>query len=527
MEETYIEYQFRDEENDYTVGNWEPSSPLQFHDGTHRRNWGLAAAYAYRAYRDDYLLATAVTVWNNMYRYFVTKEQAASGTHPLKNVTFNSACKGGNAGAVFYISDNPPDTEVNGATVCAFMVLSAHLLELTSNSTYRDAADLSANFIKANLFNGAIVNDTISLNGCALTTQIVTYNSGFFIEGLAIYANVTQNSDWTSFLNNLIATTIKFSGWTSGEGIMVEDANGPNNLADTNGFTRALKGIYIRGLYEAWTRSQRGSDVANLIEAYINVQYNALLDLASKDSYNFSSSWPGPAPSRLLPWGQVAALDVLNAGIGMAQASESLSSPPSTSSETPAVSSSLSTNTSNKKSNTPLIVGVTIAAVVVVLGVVLAVFFLRRRNRKNHHVTSLPEPGSLSSHHPGHNAVPSGLRDSTIMAQVNPHASPVEPFTLSSPTTQHLSEKNSGTSPTRSTQTVPITSSRSDTQSWTITGSSSQMRSATDSADGGNDRDDPSAIPGLLERLNRAIARLPQRGSVADEGDFPPEYRER
>lgn len=35
--ETYIEYQFRDEENDYTVGNWEPSSPLQFHDGTHRR----------------------------------------------------------------------------------------------------------------------------------------------------------------------------------------------------------------------------------------------------------------------------------------------------------------------------------------------------------------------------------------------------------------------------------------------------------------------------------------------------------
>lgn len=87
-----------------------------------------------------------------MYRYFVTTEQATSGTHPLKNVTFDSACNGGeqgrmsnrythllvptaNAGAVFYVrwfsvirdlrvhvcsqvSDTPSDdTQVNGATV--------------------------------------------------------------------------------------------------------------------------------------------------------------------------------------------------------------------------------------------------------------------------------------------------------------------------------------------------------------------------------------------------------------------------
>ena len=174
-----------------------------------------------------------------------------------------------------------------------------------------------------------------------------------------------------------------------------------------------------------------------------------------------------------------------------------------------------------------LIVGVTIAAVVVVLGVILAAFFLRRRNRKNrHHVTSLPEPGSPSSHYPGHDTFLTGLRDGTTMVQVNPHTPPVEPFTLSSPTTQHRSEKNSGTSPTRSTQIGPVDSSRSDSQSWTIAGSSSRMRSATDSADGAAN-DDPSAIPGLLERLNRAIARLPQRGSTLDEGDFPPEYRER
>ncbi|KAJ3481290.1 hypothetical protein NLI96_g7755 [Meripilus lineatus] len=458
-----------------------------------------------------------------MYRYFVTTEQATSGTHPLKNVTFDSACNGANAGAVFYVSDTPSDdTQVNGATVCAFMALSAHLLELTSNTTYREATELSANFIKANLFNGVIVSDTISLKGCAITTPIVTYNSGFFIEGLAIYANVTQSATWTSFMNNVIATTIKFSAWTSGEGIMVEDANGPNSLAETNGFTRALKGIYIRGLYEAWIRGQRGTDVANLIEAYINVQYNALLDLASRDSYSFSSSWPGPPPTRLLPWGQVAALDVLNAGIGMAQLSESLS--PSTSS-TPAVSSSVSVNAFNKATNASLIAGVTVAAVVVVLGVILAVFFLRRRNRKNRHITSLSVAVPPSSHYPGNDAPITGHRDGTTMIQVNPQASSVEPFMLSSPTTQHRSEKSSGASPIQSAQMGPIDSSRSDSQSWTMAGSSSRMRNATDSADEAND--DLSAIPGLLVRLNRAIERLPLRRTAADDGDFPPEYRER
>ena len=73
----------------------EHSFHVIIHEESIYRNWGLAAAYAYRAYRDDNLLATAVSVWNSMYRYFVTTEQAASGTHPLKNVTFNSACKGG------------------------------------------------------------------------------------------------------------------------------------------------------------------------------------------------------------------------------------------------------------------------------------------------------------------------------------------------------------------------------------------------------------------------------------------------
>lgn len=41
---------------------------------------------------------------------------------------------------------------------------------------------------------------------------------------------------------------------------------------------------------------------------------------------------------------------------------------------------------------------------------------------------------------------------------------------------------------------------------------------------GNENADDPSVIPDLLERLNRAIANLPQGGIPEREGEEPPEY---
>lgn len=311
-------------------------------------------------------------------------------------------------------------------------------------------------------------------------------------------------------------------------------------------------------MYEAWTRSPRGSDVANFIEAYINVQastlnilfnarenskptlelqYNALLDFARNDSYSFSPSWLGPPPSHFLPWGQLAALDVLNAGIGIAQASPSPSSSPSSyahhktihdkrsltsprfdrSSGISATSAPSSESTGNSSTNVPVIAGV-VAATVVVLGMVFAIFCIRRRNRRNRHVASLTELESHTGHHPCHDPLSEGYPDDDAMIQVDPHASPMEPFILPSPAVQQLPEKASGTSTPRNAQSSHLDTSRTDLQSWTLAGSSS-------STDDRND--DLSAIPGLLERLSRAIAKLPQTRDVVGEGDLPPEYRER
>ena len=270
------------------------------------------------------------------------------------------------------------------------------------------------------------------------------------------------------------------------------------------------------------------------------LQYNALLDFAKDDSYGFSSSWLGPPPSRLLPWGQLAALDVLNAGIRIAQAPPLPPSSPSTYAPFPtihgirfltssrvdrssiiaATSVPSSENTDSSSPNVPVIAGV-VAAAVIVLGIAFAIFCIRRRNRRNRHVASLTELESHTGHHPGHDALSEGYRDDATMVKVDQHTFPMEPFRLSSPSVQHRSEKASGTSTPQNFQTGHMDASRTDLQSWTLAGSSSV-------ADDTND--DPSAIPGLLERLNRAIAKLPQTGDVVDgqfERDLPPVYRER
>lgn len=76
--------------------------------------------------------------------------------------------------------------------------LSAYLYEATNQDQYHNAATLSAEFIKAHLYNGAIIIDSIALSDCAVVAEAVTYNSGFFIDGLSVYANYTNNSDWST-----------------------------------------------------------------------------------------------------------------------------------------------------------------------------------------------------------------------------------------------------------------------------------------------------------------------------------------
>lgn len=106
---------------------------------------------------------------------------------------------------------------------------------------YRDAAELSARFIRSQLFDGNIIKDGIALVNCSHSHIILTYNSGYYIEGLAVYVYVTNSSEWTHLyvdmrlrersryslilcpsLHRLINSSVKYSQWTGYNGIINE-----------------------------------------------------------------------------------------------------------------------------------------------------------------------------------------------------------------------------------------------------------------------------------------------------------------
>lgn len=112
--------------------------------------------------------------------------------------------------------------------------LSAYLFEATSDPKYRTAADLSASFVKSQLFNdtGGILMASMSLDpridSCHKypVTQVSTLGSCF--EGLSVYANVTGSTGWAALcvflqpdileipdpdldsVHNMVATTLKY-----------------------------------------------------------------------------------------------------------------------------------------------------------------------------------------------------------------------------------------------------------------------------------------------------------------------------
>jgi len=112
----------------------------------------------------------------------------------------------------------------------------------------------------------------------------------------------------TNRLESIVAASTKSLAWEGSNGIITEGAS-PNQNNDGVEF----KAIFIRGLYEAYNRSSN-NDMKDLVRSYVGVQYNALINSASAGD-TYSSSWTGP-PQGFTTWGQMTALDVLNAAIG-------------------------------------------------------------------------------------------------------------------------------------------------------------------------------------------------------------------
>jgi hypothetical protein len=78
-----------------------------------------------------------------------------------------------------------------------FIRLSAHLAEATGNSTYADAALLSATFLRNQMtdLSGLIYFD-IELDNCVVNQELQSLNSGYAIQAWSVVADVKKDDQW-------------------------------------------------------------------------------------------------------------------------------------------------------------------------------------------------------------------------------------------------------------------------------------------------------------------------------------------
>ncbi|KAI9573886.1 glycoside hydrolase [Boletus coccyginus] len=274
--------------------------------------WATAAYYAYRAYGDENLLTHAIQTWEHIKTFQISEEDAQGGSMPTKSFPIMGSCEGKTmAGGVFWrpVLD---DTAVNSVTTG----LSAYLAELTHNSTYTDSAIAAAAWMQSlNINNDGLALDTIYANDCSRSpaTELFTYNSGKLIEGLSVLSDVAGDESWQNFMLNITTTVLYATAWQGTNGVITE-----GGVTEEDDDIVGFKSILIRALHEAWARNPGDAQLQDTIRSYINVQYNALMELAStqyEDTRWYSAAWAGPRPTGYTAWGQLAALDVLVSSI--------------------------------------------------------------------------------------------------------------------------------------------------------------------------------------------------------------------
>ncbi|VDC00027.1 unnamed protein product [Peniophora sp. CBMAI 1063] len=353
--------------------------------------WGLAAFYGARAYNDSGLLSLAVDVWNVAQPYYVSVQDGARGTQASRNESFPTNCipTTTSAGAVFWVSYQPWEMESNVITVGAYVALSAHLWESTKDTTYLDSAEQSAHFIYDHLYSETdkVLWDSYNLSDCNNNGFQWIHNQGFFLEGISILSSASVHNNttsWATILQTLVISTVKNPIWVIGNGsnagiLLGDSASNPEQFQDQF----IWKNVFIRALYEIWARSALSSPLASLIEAFIMVQYNALLDLASANETFYSPIWTGPPVDESSAWGQLSAVDVLNAAIGMSPAESSMTATPMSQAKPTSRPVAPHANAHASSLSDGDIAGICIGVSIVVALIILGAFRTRRRQRRN------------------------------------------------------------------------------------------------------------------------------------------------
>ncbi|KAJ7277188.1 hypothetical protein C8J57DRAFT_1222933 [Mycena rebaudengoi] len=330
--------------------------------------YGRAAARAYSAYGTQIFLDYAIQSWWFGRRFTLTQDNIDSGKTNVKNYTLTKICDGVTmAGGTFYVGCG---RVIPAVSLTASTSLSALLAEATSDPMYFQAASDAADFIRAHLYTGShLIQNTISVrqnDSCEVDTYTDPDFSGLVIEGLSILFSITKKASIQLLLNDLI-TVIPHTTWQQLNGILINDQD-------------FFPGDLVKGLAVAYARNATNPELRDWIKAYIAVQFNALVDLATNGTNIYARAWEGP-PSLTFDGGaQSDAIQVLLSAISFeddSQPSSSTTGPPSpTGAVLPPPSSP---SVSGKSSMTGPIVGGVIGGIALLLCIAIAFWMVRRR----------------------------------------------------------------------------------------------------------------------------------------------------
>ncbi|KAG8953901.1 hypothetical protein FRC03_011622 [Tulasnella sp. 419] len=207
--------------------------------------------------------------------------------------------------------------QIGSEMTVLFMTLSSYLAELASDASCIQYAKASATCIKNHMLdpNTGLVRDC-QIDGAKATILEGAYIcpglTGIFIEGLSVLAAVSGEHAWSTWAISLAETAMHLREWHTKDGILSVGSDGKmfegNNL-------KYRKGLLLRGLLIAYQRNPSNKSFRDMVRSYVNVQFNALLDLSSRGS-SYGVNWSGPYVGPYLH-GQLAALDTLIAAVGV------------------------------------------------------------------------------------------------------------------------------------------------------------------------------------------------------------------
>ncbi|KAJ7617776.1 hypothetical protein FB45DRAFT_1102990 [Roridomyces roridus] len=377
-------------------------------------NFGHAAAIAYKQYNNPQFLQYAEQSWSAALPFTVSQDDINRGNMSVKNFPLAKSCNGQSMVGSTFHSMNVSDDFVDGLSTGGFLVLSALLAEaVPSNTMYLEAAQNSANFIKAQLINSNnIVQDGTSASVCSdlsETTTLQSHNSGLMIEGLSILYSITANVTVQNLINLIATASMDNTDWQGPDGVIA--CGGAEKLGDM---------FLPRGLTAAYVRNATTPAVRSLIQQYLAVQFNAIQDNATDGDNIYGGSWLGPPSSVFSPGNQTDALQVLinairlpeetasntsTSAVASPSASASASSPPAPAAQT------------RKHPAVGAIVGGTIGGCILIAGGILAFIVIRRRRLQQH------VHGSVESQHPAPTLLRTASLPTGTIVPFDPYAS--------------------------------------------------------------------------------------------------------